>query len=229
MKTTFILVEPGTPGNVGASARALKTMGFSRLRLVNPCDHLCDQAQMLAHGSVDLLKGAEVFKTIHEALFDVDFVVGTTSKQRLCKGDYYSAQELLPVIEKKSSSISHLAILFGREDRGLINEELRLCHIVSQISMMQSYPSLNLSQSVMLYAYSLSPLTLPKGEGLTGETSVDGAQLKVLHSKVDSLLKKVELDPRSSIYNRILERLGALGDGDIHLLHSICNMLNEKI
>ncbi len=73
LKISFILVEPAVPANVGAAARAIKTMGFDDLRLVKPCDHLSMEARMLAHASNEILENAKIFSTLKEALADIDF------------------------------------------------------------------------------------------------------------------------------------------------------------
>lgn len=225
MNIHFILVEPSVPENVGASARALKTMGFLSLRLVNPCDHLDDKAQMLAHGSVDILKNAKIYPNLPSALEGIDFVIGTTSKKRVLKGDYYSCEEILDLIHNKAGSVHNAAVVFGREDRGLVNDELQHCHVVSSVPMINYYPSLNLAQAVMIYAYSLSPLVLPNKTKSSPKR--DQSQLKVLREKIALVLQNSNMDPSSSIYNRIMERTGALREGDIHLMHSVCNMLNR--
>lgn len=225
MNIHFILVEPTLPENVGASARAIKTMGFRYLRLVNPCDYLADKAQILAHGSVDILKSARVYSSCKEALQDMDFIIGTTAKKRLSKNDYYPCHELPDLIAKKSGSIQNVAVVFGRESRGLNNTELRLCDNISYIPMKKAYPSLNLGQTVMLYAYSLSTLTLdtPKQKQKSGDRS----DFRVLKQSAERLMKSVKVKPL--IYGRMLERMGTLGDNDIHLLLSVCNMLSEHI
>lgn len=225
MQIHYILVEPFVPENVGAAARAIKTMGFKSLRLVNPCDHLSDKAQMLAHGSVDVLKKALVFPSLEEALHDCDLIIGTTAKQRMAKNDYHMCEELPDLIARKLKSVNKIAIVFGRESRGLNNQELKLCDILSTIPMKAKYPSLNLAQTVMLYAYTLSPLVLgKKGSQLKpGNTS----QFRNLKKIVNRLMKSVKVKPL--IHNRVMERLGLLGDNDIHLLHSVCNKLGENL
>ena len=87
MEVSFILVEPAGPENVGAAARAIKTMGFDDLRLVNPCDHLDMKARMLAHASNDILENAKVYQSFEEAIKDIDFVFATSAKQRWVKLD----------------------------------------------------------------------------------------------------------------------------------------------
>ncbi len=221
----FILVEPFVPENVGAAARAINTMGFNSLRLVKPCNYLADKAQMLAHGSVDILKKAQIFSSLKEALQDIDFIIGTTAKKRLAKADYYHCDEIADIIKRKSKSVNNTAIVFGRENKGLINTELRQCDILSYIPMKRSYPSLNLAQTVMLYAYSLSPLAL--GERKPPKKNTDPSQYRILKNTVIQLMKKTGV--KMNIHNRIVERLGVLGDQDIHLLLSVCHMLSQEI
>lgn len=225
MKIHFILVEPTVPENVGASARAIKTMGFKSLRLINPCNYLDDKAQMLAHGSVKILKNARVFSNLKDALHDIDFVIGTTAKRRLVKYDYYNCPEMYDIIKRKSGTVSNVAVVFGRESKGLLNDEVKQCDILSSIPMKRKYPSINLAQSVMIYAYTLSPLVLEKPE--IKSKKVEKSQMRVLKENVSRIMKEIGIKP--NVFGRIMERLGVLGDGDIHLLHSLCHNLIKKI
>ncbi len=225
MQIHFTLVEPFVPENVGAAARAIKTMGFKSLRLVNPCDYLSDKAQMLAHGSVDILKKAAVYSSLAEALHDCDFIIGTTAKQRMAKNDYHCISDIPDIIRRKSNSITAVALVFGRESRGLNNRELKLCDILSSIPMKTQYPSLNLAQTVMLYAYTVSPV-VPEVRKAKIKPA-DAMQFRNLKKTVNRLMKLVNVKPL--IHNRIMERLGLLGNNDIHLLHSLCNRIDEQL
>lgn len=226
MQIHFILVEPRQPENVGASARAIKTMGFKSLRLVNPCEYLDINARKLAHGSNEILENASVYASLKEAIGDADFVIGTTAKKRTVKNDYYPAPAILKYIENKGSAISSVAMVFGREDTGLNNEELALCHLLSSVPIYQKYPSLNLAQAVMIYAYSLSPLVIKRNKP---SLKVDESELNTLKKRVTSILASVDLGPDKLIYPRIMERLSTLGEDDIHLLHSITSKLINKL
>lgn len=151
---SFILVEPQTPGNIGAAARAIKTMGFENLILVNPCDFDVPQTRRLAHASEDILEKIQVFPTLPEALQDVYFAVAATNRLREYRTPIFDpealGEKLTPVSQKHS-----VALVFGREQTGLTNEEIRACHALTAIPAAISHPSLNLSQAVMLYAYTL--------------------------------------------------------------------------
>ena len=158
MEISFVITEPATPENVGAAARALKTMGYSDLRLVNPCDHLSAPARWMAHASEDILEKAQVFLSLEEAVESCDFIVGTTAKQRNVRHDYLPLQQLAEFLEKKEKVIRRVAIVFGREESGLSNKELGFCDLLTTVPLNSPYPSLNLAQAVMLYAYELSSL-----------------------------------------------------------------------
>ncbi|MFC2121909.1 tRNA/rRNA methyltransferase, partial [Bacteroidota bacterium] len=223
----FVLVEPLYPENIGAAARAIKTMGFNSLRLVNPCNHLAEPARWLAHGSIELLEEAGVFNTFDQAVEDIDFIIGTTSKIRTIKQDYYPANKIYSLIQDKKESIKNLALVFGGEESGLSNKILKKCHIASSIPMKSKYPSLNLAQSVMVYAYSVSGLdnTIPESTDNINQI----LSYKELRSKTKEILNKIDIKSSTNIHSRIMERMAILGQDDINLLHSICNELNRKI
>lgn len=226
MHVSFILVEPSVPENVGAAARAIKTMGYNSLVLVNPCDHLSDPARWLAHGSAEILENAQVYASLTDAVEGYDLVIGTTAKGRSVKYDYYPLHQLPEIIRSKGSTIKKVAIVFGREESGLRNEELKLCHLVSTVPMKTTFPSLNLSQAVMLYAWELSKAVenIPAPQPSRNEEGFNA-----LYQKAGTLLRDAGFDENSAIYPRFLERISMLKEGDIHLLHSYCNkLLNGK-
>ncbi len=226
MNFYFILVKPAIPENIGAAARALKTMGFYNLRLVGPAAYQNTKARKLAHGSADVLNNTQVFSSLNEAVEGIDFIIGTTAKQRSTRFDYYDCSEIPEIIRKKGNTIRSTGIVFGREESGLTNEELNRCDLVTRIPIKNKYPSLNLAQAVMVYAYVLSVFTLQKQEDVVLKTDQEG--LKELKVKVDIILKDLQLDQNMNLYKRILERLMVLQEDDIHLLHSVTNRYFEK-
>ena len=224
MQIHFILVEPAVPENVGAAARAIKTMGFNSLRLVNTKAHLDEKAGWLAHASNEILKNAKVYNSLKEATQDIDWIIGTSAKKRRVNEDYYPANQINDLIKSKASSIKNLAIVFGREESGLTNDELKLCDIVTSVPMKTTYPSINLAQSVMIYAYTLSMLNY---EEQKSETKINQAELTTLKTKTENILSEIGFIKDSNIYNRIMERLMILGETDIHLLLSIENKIHK--
>ncbi len=227
MNINFILVNPGVPENIGASARAMNTMGFHDLRLVNPCDYLNEKAMMLAHGSHTVLQEAAIYPSLKEAIRDLGFVIGSTAKKRSAKQDYYPARQIPELLEKKKDSISNVALVFGREESGLTNEEISLCDLVTTIPMNTSYPSLNLSQAVMIYAYIASGYGSPEDD--TPPTPPDTESYLSLKKRILEILDQTTIGDNKTLLNRIMERVALLGEDDIHLLHSITHEISSKV
>jgi tRNA/rRNA methyltransferase len=154
-KFAFVLYRPQSPGNIGAAARALKNMGFDDLRLVGrgPLNDR-EAVKMAVHAADDVLANAKVFPSLEAAVADCSIAVGTTSR----RGGYRSrATALRPAASELDAlaSSNKIAIVFGREDRGLTNRELKLCNRLIAIETAPEYPSLNLAQAVMVVAYEL--------------------------------------------------------------------------
>ncbi len=226
MSLHFILVSPAVPANVGAAARAMKTMGFYRLRLVNPCDHLCMEARMLAHGSNEVLEKARVYATLAEATADIDFVIGTTSRRRTLRNLYIPVENLPALITGKGKSVKEIGLVFGSEESGLSNENAKLCHILSTISMAVKYPSLNLSQAVMIYSYNLSVLAGKKLYRNSGRKNLES--WLILKNKTEQLFDYLKIKEGDLSRHKLLERMALLDESDVFLLHSIVARLLPK-
>ncbi len=227
MNICFILVEPAVPENVGAAARAIKTMGFTELRLVNPCDYLSTKAKMLAHASNDILEKAKVYSTLADAVVDLDFTIATSAKQRWVKVDIIPSNKLVKFLDEKGNTISNIGVVFGREESGLSNEEINLCNRVSTIPLASPYPSINLAQTVMIYAYTLSTISQQVDNSVEEETNPES--FRMLQQRVKELLTIANITPDMLIYGRIHERITALNASDIRLLHSITSKLLDSI
>ncbi len=225
MTVYFILVEPELPENIGASARAIKTMGFQNLRLVNPVNHLDDRAKWVAHGSMEILESAEVYSTLIQATTDIDLVIGTTNRTRVSRKKIYNEKELTRLITDKASTVSTIGVVFGSEKHGLTNENLSHCDLVSKIPMHAAFPSLNLSQAVMLYAYIFSPLNIQMKDQKNSVADAD--KLAFLKSVLNDLLKKIDEDSDLNVHKRILERVSALNEKDLNLLHYVIKKVNN--
>lgn len=227
MQICFILVEPAVPENIGAAARAIKTMGFTKLRLVNPSGHLADEARWLAHGSHEILKNASVYKEFEEATKDLDFVIGTTAKNRSVKQDYYLPEEARDMVLKKNDTISKVGIVFGREESGLKNEELLICDIASSVALKNPYPSINLAQSVMIYAYVFSSFSLDNLNEI--EENVEKERVFYeLKKNAKNILHTLQIDNNPNLYHRIMERLATVNSDDAKLLLSFAKNIKQK-
>ena len=225
MQIFFILVEPSVPENVGAAARAIKTMGFDQLLLVNPCDYLSGPARWLAHGSVDILENARIFSHLQEALTGFDFIIGTSAKKRSVKYDYFPLPNLPRLLQSKGNAIHNVAMVFGREESGLRNQELKRCDLVTTVPMKTEFPSLNLAQAVMICAWELSKIDIPDKKSVPYKNE---ESLHVLLQKLRIVLSQTGFSERSAIFSRFLERISFLDEDDIHLFHSFCNKFLEK-
>ncbi|WP_297206056.1 tRNA/rRNA methyltransferase [uncultured Pluralibacter sp.] len=226
MRLSIVLVSPARAENVGAAARAMKTMGFTEMRIVDSLAHLEPAAGWVAHGSGDILENVTCFQTLEEALHDVDFTVATTARSRARFHYYATPQELLPMLEEKAEWISHAALVFGREDSGLTNEELALADVLSGAPLAADYPSLNLGQAVMVYCYQLSSLRLKMAQSITRS---DENQLQALRQRAAVLLENVGAADDSKLADWLQQRIGLLEQRDTAMLHRLLHDIEKKL
>lgn len=158
----IVLVEPQGAGNIGSVARGMKNTGFRNLVLVNPCEFHNNEAYSMACKADDVLLGARVVEDLGTYLATADILVGTTRRMGRIRYPVFTLEEATPKIVELASS-NRVSILFGREDRGLRNEELPLCDILVQIPTDDESPSINLSHAVFLVCYQLYAATSLKG------------------------------------------------------------------
>ncbi|HEY7775795.1 MAG TPA: tRNA (cytosine(32)/uridine(32)-2'-O)-methyltransferase TrmJ [Kineobactrum sp.] len=153
----IVLVNTSHPGNIGAVARAMKNMGLAQLYLVAPRQFPDEQATWRAAGALDLLEQAVVCDTLEEAIGDCQFVVGTSARERRIPWPLLDPRQCATHIASASSR-EQVAVVFGREDRGLTNEELQLCNLHLNIPSDSAYSSLNLAMAVQIVCYELRML-----------------------------------------------------------------------
>ncbi|SET45300.1 tRNA/rRNA methyltransferase [Marinobacter segnicrescens] len=228
MQLAFVLVEPKVPENVGAAARALCTMGFSQLWLVNSDLHTRPEAHWLAHGSDHILDSARIFPDLESVRNSAELLIGTSAKPRHGRSDWHTPGELAGVIANKGHSVATAALVFGREDRGLSNDELACCDLLTGIPMAVSYPSLNLAQSVMLYTWELSSARTP-GPDQPGMHESDAARLGALKERLESLLPAMDTPADGKLYQWVFEKLPLLSNRDIGFVHTLCSNIARKI
>ena len=149
-----VLVHTSHPGNIGATARAMKNMGLKTLYLVKPKDFPHERAGWRAASAVDILDNAVVVETLEQAVADCGLVVGTSARGRRIPWPLVNprvcAEKIYPELSEHP-----VALVFGREDRGLTNEELQACHLHVNIPSSQDYSSLNLAMAVQVVTYEL--------------------------------------------------------------------------
>lgn len=223
MEICFVLVRPAVPENVGAAARALKTMGFTRLRIVGSDVHCQRKAYILAHGSHDVLDAAQSYPDLAAALADVDFSVATSAKHRHDRRYNFSPAELRTVLASKYGSVDRAAVVFGCEESGLSNAELVLCDALTSIPLASDYPSLNLGQAVMLYAYELASLPPP------GTEPAAPGEWKAAKQRLKALLTRLGVAAESPLAQWAEERSAAFGRDDVRFMHMLLGRLEDRL
>lgn len=157
----IVLVETSHPGNIGATARAMKNMGLMNLILVNPKNYPNVEATQRASGADDVLQKACVTATLREAVEDATLVVGSSARFRRLAWPQWDAREAgVQMVEHSNQQKGRVALVFGRENNGLSNEEMELCHYLVQIPTNEEYSSLNLSQAVQVLSYEIRMASL---------------------------------------------------------------------
>lgn len=225
MQFFIVLVAPARPENVGAAARAMKTMGFHSLRIVDSQAHLEPGARRLAHGAGDILDNVTCYPSLADALADVDFTVATTARSRAKFHYYCTPVELLGLMQEKQQWVSSAALVFGREDSGLTNDELALADILTGVPMQADYPSLNLGQAVMVYCYQLAQLMRVQTEAAE---AAQAGQLVALRHRLEKLLVTLQVEDDEKLRNWLMQRIGLLQQRDTAMLHTLLHDI-EKV
>ncbi len=150
----FVLVAPAQPGNIGGAARAIKNMGFSDLVLVQPQVFPSDRARWRAAGAADVLENARVVDSFQEAIADCHLAVGTSARERRIPWPLIDPRRCGNELAGEAVR-GRVALVFGREDSGLTNEELQQCQMHVHIPTSPDYSSLNLSAAVQVLAYEM--------------------------------------------------------------------------
>jgi tRNA/rRNA methyltransferase len=185
----IVLVEPQHSGNIGAVARAMKNMAFNRLTLVNPADHLAMEARMMAMHAFDILQQAQIVPTLTQAVEDAGFVIGTTRRLGKARQAQLSPRAIAPMLLELAHA-NPVALVFGREDRGLANDELERCHELITIPAHPEFASLNLAQAVLLVCYELYVATVTESRPTPPELATV-AELERLYTRLQAVLRRV--------------------------------------
>jgi len=228
---SVILVRPRFHENIGSVARAMKNMGLNRLMVVNGCSPLHMNAYKLASGAEDILERAEEFFTLSEAISEMGCVVGMTSR-----GGKERAPLLTPeTLARKLITLSlknSIGLAFGSEKEGLTNEELSLCHLYGRIPSVESFPSLNLAQAVMLVCYELfkASTEIPKKPILLAQ----GEQLERMFQHMEKTLRGIGFldsnNPKRIM--RVLRRLfgrNQMDEREVRILQGIWSQVDQYL
>ena len=192
----IVLVGTTHPGNIGAAARAIKTMGFKHLDLVSPKEFPSDEAIYRSKAAKDILENASTYETLFESVKDCEVVIGTSARNRKVPWPVLNPKDASKEISLAVKNNSKVGIVFGREDRGLTNEELGLCNLHVHIPTTEEYSSLNLAQAVQIMTYEIR-MSFIEIENLENNQEWDvelasAEQTERLIEHMDELMKEVE-------------------------------------
>lgn len=207
-RVRVVLSHPSHPGNIGAAARAMKTMGLSRLILVNPKVFPDSQADAMAAGATDVLVAAEVVSSLSEALSGTVLAVAMTARRRELAVPALWVRDAAAELAAMAPA-GDVAVVFGNETSGLSNDELAQCRRWAMIPVNAEFSSLNLAAAVQVMCYELRLAAIDPG----APPAISGAGLLASHEEVERLIDHIEraalasefLDPASP--KRLIPRL----------------------
>ncbi len=234
---SVVLVEPEHPNNVGAVARAMNNMGFTKLILIKPCDYLSggnDGARTLAMHSQDILQSAKVYSDLRSALLEQNFVIALTNRVR---GQHKILENSwnLEYVFKQIQNENNIALVFGRESSGLTNSEVDLCDLIMTIPTFGQNTSLNLSQAVMVILYEISK-TLNKQESFQEQKVIlaTSRHIESLKHNLFSVLERIGYikigneSKRWSVFSKLISEK-YLSEKEVNILQGVLNKIKENI
>jgi len=234
----IILVETSHPGNIGATARAMKTMGLSSLYLVKPKIFPHADATAMAAGADDILFRAVVVETLEEAIADCQLVLATSARSRARPWPMLSPREMgEKIISEKQHNIG---LVFGRESSGLTNEELQLAQYHVQIPSVETFSSLNVAQAVQVLCYEIRMAFLsqekegdPPAASASDSIYPNAKSLEDFYQHLETLLIEIEfIDAQKPMHQmQKLRRLFAkarLESAEVQLLRGVFKDIQKR-
>jgi len=229
-RTRIVLLRTSHPGNIGAAARAMKTMGLTRLLLVDPVRFPAPEAEFRSAGGADVLAQAQVVAALDDAIDSCQIVVGSSARNRRVPWPLLDPRQLAERLSQLPAQ-TEIAILFGNEQHGLSNEELHRCHWHVQIPADSEYGVLNLAAAVQVISYELRMQWLQAGDIATVSNGWDvplatSSEIEQLFLHLQQLLLELDFydpdNPRQLLtrLRRLLLRSG-LDRMEVNILRGI--------
>lgn len=230
----IVLVDTSHPGNIGASARAMKNMGLSSLVLVRPQSYPDPEALARAAGGADLLAAARVETTIDAAIANCGLVLGTSARGRSARHRVLDARDAAAELVAAGAA-RPAAVLFGGERNGLANEELAQCHALIRIPASAEYESLNLAQAVQIVCYEILIATRaaePRQESVLEPATAK--EMAALNAHLDTVLEQVGFmhDGNAAQLGPRLQRLLARAvpdDSEVRILRGLLAAIERRV
>lgn len=251
----IVLIEPAHPGNIGAVARAMKTMSFAELVLVRPHEFPSEEADRRAMGSIDILQRARVVEDLTEAVADCQLVIGGSARERTFPHEVLDARSCAEKLVEETEGGILAALVFGPERTGLENADLDRCTFQVVIPANAAFSSLNLASAVQLVCYEVfvahqnlladRPADASSASFASSAAPLESSHLKPIHQPSS----QVEMEAFFSHLERALDSRGYLdGDmrevtlmklrrlfgrarpnrGEIKLLHTLTRFMNRE-
>jgi tRNA/rRNA methyltransferase len=227
-RTRIVLCRPSHPGNIGAAARAMKTMGLSDLRLVAPERYPAPEAQWMATHAVDVLEAAKVHSSLVEAIEDCVGAFALSARPR-----EWSPQvmDVRSAVARAVELDGDVAFVFGNETAGLTNEEMFACQFLVQIPASPQFSSLNLAQAVQVVAYEVFMTRPPAVEGrsekLATVADLEGLYAHLEHAAVETKFMASGSRLRER-WRRLFSRVPALEREEVNILRGLLRALLGK-
>lgn len=238
----IVLINTTHPGNIGAVARAMKNMGYSHLSLVAPLKFPSEEAFARAAGAEDILEQATITETLNEALSDCHWILGCSARSRTVSWPVLTARTaaIETVRRYKEKSTLNTALLFGREQSGLTNEELAQCHAQVVIPANPVYPSLNLAQAVQILTYEYRMVILeqegsfPVCQNPEAEELATATEMACFYQRLEETLIKLQfLLPEQPghlmLYLRRLYGKSQVTKVELNILHGILTAIQKSV
>ena len=235
----IVLVNTAHPGNIGGAARAMKNMGLTELCLVEPREYPAPRAVWRAAGAREVLKNAVVVNSVDEAIADCSLVIGTSARERRIPWPLINPRQCGERIWSEAQN-HKVALLFGREDRGLTNDELHKCHYHVHIPSNPDYSSLNLATAVQVLAYEVRMASLADEEGELPDLSewdqplVNAENLENFHEHLAQTMAELDFyDPQNpkqllTRMRRLFNRL-RMDQMEVSILRGLLSAVQRKI
>lgn len=226
---SIVLYKPKYAGNVGSIARVAKNMGIGNIIVVGAAD--LDREEMerrSTHLASDMVEQITYYDEIGEALADFQYIVGTTARLGKGRGPFNTPRKIAENIVNISKK-NKVALLFGPEDRGLANEELRYCQAVVTIPSSREFKSLNLSHAVMILCYEIYTAALPAADEVEPKWARSD-ELEGMYGQIKTMLSDIGfLNPENPDYwmthlRRFFARSGLLAR-EVKIIRGICRQL----
>lgn len=231
----FVLVRTSHPGNIGAAARAMKTMDCRELMLVAPRRFPDPEAEDRAVGAADILAAARVVNSVAEAVADCHFVVATTARERSVRWPALTPREAAARLRAEAGQ-GPVALMFGEERTGLTNEELELCHAAVTIPTADDFRSLNLAAAVQILAYEILLAQAEPTDAEAGEENAplaDGEAMRRFYEHLERALLDIDF-VKSFPPTRLMRKLARLFNRtgltkeEVQLLRGILTAAQER-